>query len=188
VRRDQAHEFDLEEVLVRTNHSLGLHPVCDLLSGVGLLMGPVPGQQSTELLALHIANDRLNLISATDSVYTRVTHLLDDGTEYSVEGKHDVSLRAEHNPKELLESIGINLAVEQLLGRHEQMVVVLLCWVFAMLDTEMLNIRISKTKLDSDWVDWLITNSGQFLCQVFACQETGVEDLRVSKLTKIGCQ
>jgi hypothetical protein len=64
VRR--THVFNLEQVLVRTNHCLGLHPVCNLLTCAGLVMMTVSGQQSTELLTLQVANDGLNLSSATD--------------------------------------------------------------------------------------------------------------------------
>jgi hypothetical protein len=55
------YEFDLEQMLVRPNDRLCLHPVCNLLSSTGLFMDSISAQQSTKLLALEITNDGLDL-------------------------------------------------------------------------------------------------------------------------------
>jgi len=133
-------------------------------------MYPISGQQSTKLLTLQVSNNSLNLISATSPYVTCFTHLLDDGTEYSIEGKHDIPFSTKHDSQQILESIGIDLAIEQLLRRHEEVVVVLLGWVVAMFDTEILNVGLGQTKLDSCWVDGLSSRSSEFFCQVLASQ------------------
>jgi len=103
------------------------------------------------------------------------THLLDDGAQYSVEGKHDIPFSTKHDPQQILESIGIDLAIKQLLRRHEEVIVVLLGWIVAMLNTEILYVGLGKTKLDGCRVDGLSSGSSEFFGQVLAGQQTRVE-------------
>jgi hypothetical protein len=130
----------------------------------------ISGQQSTKLLTLQIPNDSLDLKSATSLYLIWPTHLLDDGTEYSIEGKHDIPFSAKHDSQQILESVGIDLAIKQLLRRHEEVVVVLLGGVVAMLNTEVLDVGFGKTKLDGCWVDGLSSGSSEFFGQVLAGQ------------------
>ena len=133
-------------------------------------MYPITGQQSTKLLTLQVSDNSLDLSSATSPYLTCSTHLLDDGAKHSIEGKHDIPFSTKHDPQQILESIGIDLAIKQLLRRHEEVVVVLLGWVVAMFDTEILNVGLGKTKLDSCWVDGLSSGSSELFGQVLAGQ------------------
>ena len=98
------------------------------------------------------------------------THLLDDGTKYSIERKHDITFSAKHDSQQILKPIGVDLPIKQLLCRHEQVVVVLLGWVVPMLNTEILNIGLGQTKLDGCWVDGLGSGSSELFGQVLASQ------------------
>jgi hypothetical protein len=133
-------------------------------------MYPISGQQSTKLLTLQVSNNSLDLRSATSLYLIWPTHLLDDGTENSIEGKHDIPFSAKHDSQQILESIGVDLAIKQLLRRHEEVVVVLLGWIVAMLNTEVLNVGLGETKLDGCWVDGLGSGSSEFFGQVLAGQ------------------
>lgn len=133
-------------------------------------MYPVSGQQSTKLLTLQISNDGLDLRSATKQYLKRPTHLLDDGTKYSIEGKHDIPFGTKHDPQQIIESVCVDLAIKQLLRRHEKVVVVLLGWIVTVLNTEILDVGLGKTKLDGCWVDGLGSGSSEFFGQVLAGQ------------------
>jgi hypothetical protein len=101
---------------------------------------PISGQQSTELLTLQVSDNSLDLKSDTSPHFTWFTHLLNDCTKYSVEGEHDIPFGAKHDPQQIFEPIGIDIAIKQLLRRHEEVIVVLLGWVVAMLDTKVLDV------------------------------------------------
>jgi hypothetical protein len=131
---------------------------------------PVSGQQGTKLLTLQVSNNSLDLRSATSPYLIWPTHLLDDGTEYSIEGKHDIPFSAKHDSQQILESVGIDFTIKQLLRRHEEVVVVLLGWIVAVLNTEILNVGLGETELDGCWVDGLGSGSSEFFGQVLAGQ------------------
>jgi hypothetical protein len=100
----------------------------------------ISGQQSTKLLTLQVSDNSLDLRSATSPSLTRPTHLLNDGTQYSIEGKHDIPFGTKHDSQQILEPVCVDVAIEQLLSRHEQVVVVLLGWVVAMLYAKVLDV------------------------------------------------
>ena len=133
-------------------------------------MYPISGQQSTKLLTLQVSNDGLDLRSAIGPAFMKPTHLLDDGTKYPIEGKHDITFSAKHDSQQILEPVGVDLAIKQLLCRHEKVVVVLLGWVIAMLDPEILDIGLGQTKLDGCWVDRLGSGSSELFGQILASQ------------------
>ena len=60
----KTHIFDLEQMFIGSNHFLGLHSVCNLLTCGGLLVYPVSAEQSAQLLTLQVTNDGLYLVSA----------------------------------------------------------------------------------------------------------------------------
>ena len=137
----RTHPFEtVKVVLLCADERLGLHTVGDLLPRRRVLPCAVLLEKRDEVLALGVAVDRVDLSEdeASEKRHRRTrgneTYVLDHRLDKLVDREERVRLDAAHVPQVLLVRLLVEVAVKELLGEVESVLIVVLSRVLPLVD------------------------------------------------------